>query len=325
MEKIDAFDKKLLALLEENARMPLTQIAKRLRSSQQVVSYRIHTLENKGVIGGYYSVINISALGYTSYRTMIRLTNSDNSVHEKVISYLIKHGNVLWLVDCGGKWDLLVNFMAKNILDYNKILREFKNEFPEHIQNYEILTTVEVLYLGRDYLANGKRIGRQYSFGKYDNNGALDKLDYQILSFLSEKGRMNAVDIAHLLKISPNTVILRMRSLQKEGILQGFKPVLHLENFGYQGYKALIKFHNITEKDEEKIIEYLQKDIRIVGAIRLVGGWDFEIEFEVDSQEEMLTLTRTFRDSFKEVIKEFEVLPLFHEYKYNFFPRDLLK
>jgi len=39
----------------------------------------------------------------------------------------------------------------------------------------------------------------------------------------------------------------------------------------------------------------------------------------------MLSLTRNFRDKFKDVVKEFEVISLFHEYRYNFFPRDLIE
>ena len=57
----------------------------------------------------------------------------------------------------------------------------------------------------------------------------------------------------------------------------------------------------------------------------MIGLWDFEMEFEVETKEKILVLTRNFRDKFKEIIKDFELLPLHHEYLYNFFPRDLLK
>jgi len=39
----------------------------------------------------------------------------------------------------------------------------------------------------------------------------------------------------------------------------------------------------------------------------------------------MLKITRDIRDKFKDIIKDFELLPLYHEYRYNFFPRDLLE
>jgi len=325
-KKLDTFDLRLINELEQDARQPLSKIAKKLRSSQQVVSYRMKILEKRKVIGGYYTIIDLTKLGYTSYRTMIRFSNITDRKHKEIINYLMKQGNVLWLVDCSGRWDLLVNFMAKNIIHYSEMLRKFKNKFPNQVQNYDILTTLEVIYFGRDYFMEKKRDQKKFSsFGGEWENVSLNKKDLRILSILSENARINSVDIADRIKVSPNTVILRIKELQKKGIIQGYKPLIHLENTGYSGYKALIKFHNIMDKKEKEIISYLKTKLNVVGVIRLVGLWDFEIEFEVRTKEEMLGFTRDLRDRFKEVIKEFELLALLHEYRYNFFPGDLLK
>jgi len=325
MAKLDKFDLKLLTELENNARQTLSQIAKKLNTSQQVVSYRIKSLENRKIVGGYYTLINLTKLGYTSYRTMIRLSNIDEQKHKEITEYLMKHSNVLWLVECGGRWDLIVNFMAHNIIQYDIFLREFKNKFPQQIQNYDILTTLEVNYFGRDYFTKKSReIKKPLYFGREFKPEKVDKVDLQILNLISEKARLNSVEIAEKIGISPNTVVLRIKNMEKSGLIQGFKPLIHLENTPYSGYKALVKFQNITENKEREIISYLRTDVNVVGIIRLVGGWDFEIEFEVDSKQKLLEITRNFRDKFKEVIKEFEVIPLFHEYKYNFFPRDLM-
>lgn len=323
--KVDQKDLKLIAVLEEDGRMPITQLAKKLHTSQQVISYRMQSLQRKQTIKGYYTIINIAKLGYTSYRTMLRLTNADENIRKEIISFLKEHPNVLWIVNCGGRWDILVNFMAKNIVQYDSFLKELKNKFPENIQNYDVLVTVEGIYFGREYLTKDKRnIVRSPSFGGEASLTKLDKIDLLILKNMAENGRINAIDITQETKVSPNTIILRMKKLMKDGIIQSIKPLIHLENIGYQGYKALIKFQNIQEVRQREIILSLQSDISVVGIIRLVGLWDFEIEFEVGNQEEMLLKARQFRDQFKDVIKEFEVLPLFHEYRYNFFPKDLL-
>jgi len=324
--KLDKFDLKLINELEQDARQPLSSIAKKLKTSQQVVSYRMKSLEKRKIIGSYYTIINLTKLGYTSYRTMIRFSNITDSKHKEIIDYLMKQGNVLWLVDCSGRWDLLVNFMAKNIIHYSEMLRNFKNKFPLQIQNYDILTTLEVIYLGRNYFLE-KKLDQNIlpSFGGKWETISLNKKDLQILDILSENARINSVDIAEKINTSPNTVILRIKDLLNKGIIQGFKPLIHLENTGYSGYKTLIKFHNITDKKENEIINYLKLNLHVVGIIRIVGSWEFEIEFEVKNREEMLNFTRNIRDKFKEIIKEFELLLLHHEYKYNFFPRDIIQ
>ena len=325
MEKLDKIDLKLLAELEDDARQTLSQIAKKLKTSQQVISYRIKSLENRKIVDGYYTIINITKLGYTSYRTMIRLSNINEQKHKEIIDYLMKHPNILWLVDCGGRWDLIVNFMVKNIIQYNKILSNLKIKFPEQIQNHDVLATVEVVYFGREYITKKIReIKALPYFGREQEIVSLDKTNLHILNLISENARINSVEIAQEIDISPNTAMLRLKEMKKLGIIQGFKPLIHLENTIYSGYKSLIKFQNVTENNEKELINYLKINVNIVAVIKLIGLWDFEIEFEVETKEQMLKLTRNIRDKFKDIIKEFEIVPLFHEYRYNFFPRDLL-
>ena len=88
-DRLDNFDLRLISELESNARQPLSKIAKRLRTSQQVISYRMKSLEKREIIGGYYSIINISNLDYTIYRTLIRLTNITEEKHKEIINYLM--------------------------------------------------------------------------------------------------------------------------------------------------------------------------------------------------------------------------------------------
>jgi len=326
MGKLDKIDLKLLAELEDNSRQTLSKIAKKLKTSQQVISYRIKSLEKRGIVGSYYTLINITKLGYTSYRTMLRLSEINEHKHQEIIAYLKKQSNVLWLVDCGGRWDLIVNFMAKNVIQFNKIITNFKNKFPKQIQNYDVLTTVEVMYFGRDYFTKTVRdIKAPPYFGREGETINLDKKNMQILNLISENARISSLEIAQKIKTSANTIILRIKNMKKQGIIQGFKPLIHLEKTNYNSYKALIKFQNITKQKENELINYLRTNVNIVGVIKLIGLWDFEIEFETKNKEEMLQITRKIRDKYKEIIKEFEVILLFHEYRYNFFPKELIK
>ena len=326
MEKLSKIDLKLLGELENNSRQTLSQIAKKLKTSQQVVSYKINSFQKRDLIPGFYTLINFALLGYTSYRTMIRFTHINDDKHKEIISYLMKHSNVLWLVECGGRWDLIVNFMAKNIIQYDEFLKKFKKKFPKQIQNYDVLTTIGGIYFGKDYFSkNHREIKNLPYFGKKFKEIYTDKKDLQILNLISEDARVNSVEIADKLKASPNTIISRIKNLKKNGLIQGFKPLIHLENTPYSSYKALIKFQNITEEKEKEMIDYLKLDVNVTGILSFIGQWDFEIEFDVEKKEQMLTLTRKFRDKFGEVIKEFEIIPLFHEYRYNYFPKDLIK
>lgn len=61
---MDKIDKKLVTLLQENARMPLKVLAEKVFLSSPAVSARIERLEKEEIIVGYEAKINQLKLGY---------------------------------------------------------------------------------------------------------------------------------------------------------------------------------------------------------------------------------------------------------------------
>ncbi|WNS42326.1 Lrp/AsnC family transcriptional regulator [Paenibacillus sp. MMS20-IR301] len=59
---IDETDKKIMALLQYNARMPISQISKEVAMSQPSVKERITKLEEKNIISGYHTVFSLQEL-----------------------------------------------------------------------------------------------------------------------------------------------------------------------------------------------------------------------------------------------------------------------
>ncbi len=61
---MDKIDKKILQMLQENARIPVKEIAKEVFLSSPAVSARIDRLSQSGLIKGYHMVIDREKLGY---------------------------------------------------------------------------------------------------------------------------------------------------------------------------------------------------------------------------------------------------------------------
>lgn len=62
--ELDRVDRTILDILQENARMPLREIAEKVYLSTPAVSARISKLEKEGFILGYQVKVNPEALGY---------------------------------------------------------------------------------------------------------------------------------------------------------------------------------------------------------------------------------------------------------------------
>lgn len=70
---LDLVDEQILALLESNARMPVSEIARRVNLSSAPVARRVARMESDGVIQGYVTVVDRGRSGQLEAFTEIRL------------------------------------------------------------------------------------------------------------------------------------------------------------------------------------------------------------------------------------------------------------
>ena len=62
--KLDYIDRKIIKMLQKNARIPVKDIAKEVFLSSPAVSARIEHLEKSGIITGYHAQVDPMLLGY---------------------------------------------------------------------------------------------------------------------------------------------------------------------------------------------------------------------------------------------------------------------
>nr|WP_294678948.1 Lrp/AsnC family transcriptional regulator [uncultured Blautia sp.] len=62
--KLDNIDRKIIKMLQKNARIPVKDIAKEVFLSSPAVSARIEHLEKSGIITGYHAQVDPMLLGY---------------------------------------------------------------------------------------------------------------------------------------------------------------------------------------------------------------------------------------------------------------------
>lgn len=73
---LDAYDTRLLAELQADARLSLAELGRRVHLSQPAVAERVRKLEAAGVITGYRATVDLGALGY-GIRALVRVGRTD--------------------------------------------------------------------------------------------------------------------------------------------------------------------------------------------------------------------------------------------------------
>ena len=103
--ELDSYDARILAELQADARLSMTELGRRVHLSQPAVTERVRKLESAGVITGYRATVNLKALGY-GIRAVIRVGRTEfdrivrlvNDTPEVVSAYNVT-GEDSWVLD----------------------------------------------------------------------------------------------------------------------------------------------------------------------------------------------------------------------------------
>jgi DNA-binding Lrp family transcriptional regulator len=118
---IDELDKKIIRVMNENARKSFREIAKEVGTSVTAVIHTVKKLESLGAIKGYIPVINPEHFGFDLIAAIaIRISQGKLLETQRKIA---KDAHVAAVYDITGEWDSLVIAYFRGRDDLNKFLK----------------------------------------------------------------------------------------------------------------------------------------------------------------------------------------------------------
>ena len=117
---VDERDLEILAALEEDARIPWRQLARRLGVSETTIYLRIKKLAERGVLKGFSVKINPQALGLR-YLAFLMLKVKAPSFN-KVRNALIRRNYIARIYEITGQYNFLVEVAAPSQEEVLKII-----------------------------------------------------------------------------------------------------------------------------------------------------------------------------------------------------------
>ncbi|MFH1802975.1 MAG: Lrp/AsnC family transcriptional regulator [archaeon] len=321
--KIDLLDSKILHELGMDARQTNSQIGKKIGTSQQVVSYRIKQLMDKEIITEFFTVIHFGAFGFSNYVAMIKLQDVEDQKKKEIIWGLSKRDNILLISECGGRWDLIVNIVAKSSANFEQEFSEILEEYAANISDYDLFISLGGSSFGRKYIHEGKDQRKTVSFGE-EKIIKISDSELKILRSLSKSARKSAVEIESEIGINYKTVIQKIDGLRKRGIITGFRPFINVLKLGYFPSKIYLDINKMTRLEERKFTEFLSSKKNAVGTLRMIGKWNFSITIETSNQEETWEFYKEIQNYLGGKIRSIELIPVFKKHEYKYFPESLL-
>ena len=141
--KIDEIDLKLLRILSKDARKPVVDIVKELKSTVKIVTTRIKKLLKNGVINNFRLVVDYDKLSIHFYKTFIYIKNPDEQRLKQLLSKLNINPNVIHNLKVIGEWDLEPEFEFENKDEFQKTIQSLMNEFSDVIQRISVINILK--------------------------------------------------------------------------------------------------------------------------------------------------------------------------------------
>jgi len=132
---VDDTDIRILQLMADNARIPITDIADRLEVSTAKVLYRINQLMERKVIQGYRTNFDLNMLGYKQFKVDIDFKDY-NSI-DSVTPYLVSDSHLYYITRTAGHSDLEPTFRVRNLRHLHEVMDQLIDTFPNAIKNYQ--------------------------------------------------------------------------------------------------------------------------------------------------------------------------------------------
>ena len=139
---LDETDRRLLSLLNDDARQSQRQLARQLGVAQGTVTNRIKRLEEGGVISGYSAVLNPEKIGWTmTIMAGLRIVKGSMiDVQQKIAA----DPRVFAVYDVTGDWDSMVLARVKDREDLDNLTKTvFTLEGVARSLTHVVLNTVK--------------------------------------------------------------------------------------------------------------------------------------------------------------------------------------
>lgn len=104
----------------------------------------------------------------------------------------------------------------------------------------------------------------------------LDQYDHNMLAILSQDGRISVTDLADKVGLSKSPCQVRLKRLQQDGYIKGFRAELNAELLGLEHVAfAEVKLKNTSESSLEAFNEAARKITEIEQCHMIAGAFDY--------------------------------------------------
>jgi Lrp/AsnC family transcriptional regulator, leucine-responsive regulatory protein len=145
MPELDRIDRKILTILQREARISMTDLAREVGLSATPVTERVKRLERERVILGYHARLDPEALGMRILVFVeLRLAQKSSEIFDSVKRELAHVPEVLECHLVAGEFDYLIKARISDMRDYRDLLGRILLKLPMAIESRSYVVMEEI-------------------------------------------------------------------------------------------------------------------------------------------------------------------------------------
>jgi DNA-binding Lrp family transcriptional regulator len=318
---LDKKDRKLLYELDFNSRQPAAKIAKKIGISKQGCTYKINNLIKKNVILSFPTIFNVGFFGLYVYRVYFKLSNITSTKEKEFVDFLVNHKFMSWVAGCEGNWDYVVVIYSESLKHFQNLLNELNNLYGKFIERKDISLITKAHQFRCGYIVGKNPVTTPLVYPEEPRIPIkIDNTDKKILKILANNARTSTISIAKKVDLPIKTVSYRVNRLIKRRIIERFWTLVNIQIIGFEYYKLFLTLKNVTQEKENRFLKYCEFQPNITYYTKQIGNKDVEIELIVKDSIKLHEIISDIRKRFNKIIKNYETLKIYKQYKLNFYP-----
>jgi len=320
MVKIDQKDKRILYQLDLNSKTSLRKIGTTVKLPKSVVQYRINRLVKEDVIKNFYTSIDFYKLGYINLCIHITYQYYTPEIEKNIINHFKENKESWFIANVQGKYDLLIMFTVKNLNQFFLFWKKTLRIYRYNIENAAISFIPRTYVFPKQYLLKNC-INGQVKNAIVDGSAEvnIDKKDLKILCEISLDSRKSLTEIARKYSVSSAMVANRIKKLEKEKIITGYKINIDYSKLGYQLFNVQYVLKNFREID--RIIAYIKENPHIISISEVIGNWDLSCNYHIKNYQELHKIINQILRKFPDDFKKRITVTYPKIYKSNYMPK----
>ncbi|MBD3388804.1 MAG: winged helix-turn-helix transcriptional regulator [Candidatus Altiarchaeales archaeon] len=301
---LDKLDRRILYHLSLDSRKSAREIGREVRASKETVNYRIKRLVNKGVINNFFTLMNLSSLGYEYYQVFLKMRDNTPTTDKRIIRFLVEDSNCWNVRSLEGVYEVSFTFIAENPGSMWDFLRRLNEKFGDHITEDSTHTILETYKMHQVFYAS--RTSRMTSMRHYDiEKNDCDGLDMRIIELTSNNARVKVSDIADRLGEPSQKIAYRMERLRDEGVIVLYSFDMNYHMLDMESIMICISLKDMGSFDN--ILHFFDATNTSSYGYKLLGRYDISVELQIRNPKMFRDIIGEFKRRFNGAYSDYDI------------------